>query len=195
MKFNGSYVISAPRSVVWATLMKDGRLSPILAPEFQLNNADDNQYEGAVHIAVGPLRGVYHGHLTISQMAEPESFLVAFSGGGEPGKLAGNGRVRLESRDQTTILHFAGEVESDGRLSALPPRMVQANINAVVRRAIENVQGVLEPGNQRPETTSPANPVSGQTWLRAALLAGLLAFGGFLVARAIGKKWRANPDA
>ena len=194
MKFEGKYTISAPRSVVWATLMKDGRLSSILAPEFQLKNADNNRYEGSVRVAVGPLRGVYQGHLTLSQTTELESFRVDFMGKSEQGRLEGYGRICLEPHNKATIIHYEGEVSGNERLGALPARMVQANVNAIIRRAIESVQRVFEPEKQTVAASLPLAAPSKSMWARAALMGGLLAIGGFLLARLIGKKLSADSD-
>ncbi len=158
---------------------------PAIAPDFRLLEViGENRYRGVLNIAVGPLRGAYEGRVIVSEVDTPVGFRVDFVGEGQQGGAAGYGRIRLIPHNQTTLIQYEGEIEADGQLASLAPRLVQANINAVIRRLITGVARAL--GVEPPPPTRAASPW--ETQPRAFIAAGLLMGGGLIIAAIIGKK-------
>ena len=188
MKIQVSQSISATRDQIWSALTDSAKLLPALKHLQMTGHLGDGSYAGQLIIPVGPVGGTYEGTVTISQVVPPLQFQVHFSGQGERGTVNGNGRVHLEEINQATNIHFEGEIDVTGKLSDLPPRLLQSNANAIVRRSVKAVQ--MSSGPERdvteglPLTRKGGLNLSAQT----AVLAGMAALACIILIRVIGKK-------
>ena len=189
MIIQGRQTIAAPHDQVWAILMENGRLSPSLAPDFWSGQTTgENSYQGVLDIAVGPLRGDYTCQATISDVETPVGFRIDFVGQGQQGKVAGYGRIHLTPHNQNTTIHYKGEIEADDQLAALAPRLLQANINAVIRRACDGVRRAL--GLEPPLSGTALTHHDNQPTLgpRTLIMMGLLLVGTLIVGNKLREK-------
>lgn len=183
MKITGSRIIAAPVAEV-ATILQDGRPFARTVPDFRLNTPlDDQSQRGTLTIVAGPLQGQYEVTFV---MAQPETavFTCHFDGHGAKGIFHGYGRLHLEDQNNQTIIHYAGEIDVAGQLAELPPRLLQANVNAAIRRILEGIDRSLWPDKFAPEPPAAAP----SSWLKTAVPAGLLLLAALLLSRLIGKK-------
>ncbi|MCP4427990.1 MAG: hypothetical protein GY803_26185 [Chloroflexi bacterium] len=190
MKIKGSQSIAAPRDQVWAVFMESGRLSSAMDHYWLMEPPGENAYRGVLNVELGPLRGSYEGTLTLSQIEPPNGFQIGFDGQNRRGAFRGNGRIRLESHAQTTLIHYDGDIHFDGELANLSPRMLQANVNAVIRRSIEGVRRALWPEKHIAGVPLTRTVYPWESWPRAAIILGLLAVGGLIIALVFGKRRR-----
>ena len=123
----------------------------------------------------------------MTRIEAPTAVHVSFDGRGEKSAYRGNGRLQLEAQGDNTILHYDGDVAVEGGLAELPPRLLQANLKGIIRRSLQGVDRALWP-EQFPPTPRTRSITLWPAWAGPVLAAGLLALGGLIVARAIGKK-------
>jgi len=185
MKIEGSQTIAAPRDAVWNAMMESGRFTQAINHYQLLKSLGNHQFRGILNAGVGPLRGRHTVTTRLSHIEPLVGFQLEFEGQGVMGTFAGNGRVRLDAHDQMTTVHYEGDLTVKGRLAELPPRLLQANLNAIIRRTIEGIDILLWPEKHTPGAASPdAAPTS---TAQNPLIIGLLALAGALAFVVIGK--------
>jgi hypothetical protein len=57
-----------------------------------------------------------------------------------------------------------------GQLATLPPRLLLANVNAIIRRTLNGIETILWPETQSGQSDEPLP----QPWIKTAVPAGLL---------------------
>lgn len=183
MKITGYRHIDAPQKVVESALL-DGRRLVQAIPDFRLGvPLDGQQQRGTLTITVGPMRGQYEGTFTVTRPAAAV-WEIAFDGHSAQGIFQGHGRIHLTARNEQTTLHYEGDVDVTGRLAELPPRLLQANVNAIIRRCLDGLERILWPDKF---VVEPESDVSLPAWLKTAVPAGFLFLAVFLLARFIGR--------
>lgn len=178
MNVSGSRRIAAPVAIV-AAVLRDGQRLVQVVPDLRW----DDQQRVILSVTSGPVRGKYRLAVLCSW---PETAVcqLKFDGQGEACEFHGNGRIHLEAQNQQTIIHFAGDINVTGRLANLPPRLLLANINAIIRRTLDGIETILWPKTHLPEPEAPLP----QTWMKTAVPAGLLLFVTILLVRFFSKR-------
>ena len=144
MKITGSRQIAASTAEV-TTILQNGRQLAQAISELQLNAPlDARQQRVTLSVAVGPLQGQYEFVIVVAQ-PETAVFTIQFDGHGAKGTFLGNGRLRLEAQNEYTTIHYAGEIEVAGQLADLSPHLLQANVNAIIRRCLDGVERSKQP--------------------------------------------------
>lgn len=181
MKIAGQRHIDAPQTVMESALL-DGRRLVQAIPDFRLGiPLDGQQQRGTLTVPVGPMRGQYEGTFTVTRSATAV-WEIAFDGHSAQGIFKGHGRIHLTPHNEQTTLHYEGNVNVTGQLAELPPRLLQANVNAIVRRCLDGLERILRPDKF---VTEPESDVSLPAWLKTAVPAGFLFLAVFLLARFI----------
>ncbi len=186
LKIEGQHIIAAPRDLVWAAMMENGRFTQTASHYQLLESLEDNQFHGILSVQVGPLRGEHRLTTHFSQVDPATGFTIRFDGSGELGTFAGNGRVHLDAHDQNTTLHYKGNITVTGSLAELPTRLLHANINAIIRRTIEGIRLILWP---EPQTVGL--PPTSNSWpkeSRPYLIASLFSVATIITLIFIGKR-------
>ncbi|MCB9419706.1 MAG: hypothetical protein H6667_07875 [Ardenticatenaceae bacterium] len=184
MKIAGNRRIAAPQTVVEAVL-QDGQKLAQAVPDFRPGPPlDEQRQRGTLTIAVGPMRGQYEGSFTITR-PETAVWQITFDGHSAQGIFQGNGRIQLTPENEQTIIHYEGNIEVAGQLAGLPPRLLQANINAIVRRCLDSIERVLWPEKF---IIAPIEDAAPPMWCKTAVPAALMAVAALLLIRFINKR-------
>jgi len=184
MKIAGNRRIAATQTAVEAVLQDGWRLVQAV-PDFWPGPPLDEQHQrGTLTVAVGPMRGQYEGTFTITR-PETAVWEITFDGHSAQGIFQGNGRVQLTPQNEQTIIHYEGDIEVAGQLADLPPRLLQANVNAIIRRCLDGVERALWPENFVIESGQDAVP---PVWWKTAVPAALVAVSTFLLIRLVSKR-------
>lgn len=138
MKIEGSYTFKdAPREVVWETLMDPDALSTALPGGDKLVKIDENEYEAALDVRVGPVQGNFEGKIEVSDLQPPETYHMKVSGQGASGFLNGEGDVTLEESGSDTLMHYAGEAQVGGRIAGVGQRLISSSARSIIRQGLE----------------------------------------------------------
>lgn len=145
MKVAGEYVFEGPREEVWELLRDPEVLASALPGTQSLNKLSDTEFEGQMHVQIGPVSGVFAGKLIVSDEVPPESCTLSVDGRGQPGFVRGTGRVRLTDQgDGTTLLKYEGDVNIGGRLASVGQRMIDTVSKSMIRQGLEAVNNALK---------------------------------------------------
>lgn len=181
MKVAGNRTISAPKAVV-ESILRDGQRLAEAISDFQLSSPLDEQHQrGTLTIQVGPMRGQYEGAFTITE-SKSAVWEIIFDGHSAQGIFQGHGRIHLTPYNEQTIIQYEIDIEAAGPLANLPPRLLYANVNAIIRRCLDGIERVLWPEKFVVE------PVGSRVWLKTAVPGIILLFGTFLLIYLVRKR-------
>ncbi len=143
MKINGAHTFAAPTEVIWPMLLDPHILASVMPGCEKLEQVAENEYQGILKIKVGPVQGNFNGNVLLSDIQSPESYTIAVDGKGAPGFVKGNGRLRLESDGNTTILHYEGDAQVGGRLASVGQRLLDTSAKAIIRQSLEGLEAQI----------------------------------------------------
>jgi len=141
VKISGSYTIRAARDAVFARVTDPQAIASCLPGVENLNQVTPDQYEMAMTVAIGPVKGTFQGKVQLADINPPESYRMAVEGQGKPGFARGVGSVQLRViDDQTTEITYEGDVELGGPFAGVAQRM----LGGVAKRMIEQFFACIE---------------------------------------------------
>ncbi|MDQ7843702.1 MAG: carbon monoxide dehydrogenase subunit G [Armatimonadota bacterium] len=124
MKVEGTYTFPAPRERIWALLNDPAVLARATPGVKTLTPQGPDHYAARIELAVGPVRGVYDGTVSITEKAPPERMTLRVEGGGRPGTIRATGELRLVEQDGRTVVHYTGEAQITGLIASVGHRLI-----------------------------------------------------------------------
>jgi len=145
VKVAGEYVFNGPREEVWELVRDPEVLATALPGTQSLNQVSENEYEGEMHVRVGPVAGVFSGRVVASDEVPPESYTLTVEGKGGPGFAKGTGHVQLvDQGDGTTLMKYEGEVQIGGKVASVGQRLLDTASKSMLRQGLEALNKALE---------------------------------------------------
>jgi carbon monoxide dehydrogenase subunit G len=145
VKIAGEYVFNGPRETVWELVRDPEVLATALPGTQSLNQVSENEYEGEMHVRVGPVAGVFSGRVVASDEVPPESYTLSVEGKGAPGFAKGTGHVQLiDQGDGTTLMKYEGEIQIGGRIASVGQRLMDSASKSMIRQGLETLNKALE---------------------------------------------------
>jgi carbon monoxide dehydrogenase subunit G len=145
MKLAGEYVFDGPREEVWE-LLRDPEVLAIALPGMQsLGHVGENEYEGNMHVQVGPVSGVFSGRVIISDEVPLESYTMTVEGKGKAAFVKAIGDVRLVGQgDGTTLMIYEGEFQVGGKLVSVGQRLIDSVSKRMLRQGLDTLNETLQ---------------------------------------------------
>jgi uncharacterized protein len=140
MKISGSYTVDAQRQEVWTRLLDPNSLSSCIPGVEKLNKTGENEYEMAMNVGVGMIRGTYEGKVRITNVNEPSDYTMYVEGSGRPGFVKGTGNISLEENGESTEITYEGNVEVGGPVGSVAQRM----LGSVSKRMVDQFFTCIE---------------------------------------------------
>jgi carbon monoxide dehydrogenase subunit G len=145
MKLEGEYLFNGPREDVWKLVRDPEVLSTALPGTQSLNKISDTEFEGVMHLKIGPMAGNFAGKLVVSNEVPPESCTLTVEGKGAPGSVKGIGHVQLtEQADGKTLMKYTGDLQVSGTLASTGQRMIEPVSKSMVKQGLETLNKALE---------------------------------------------------
>lgn len=170
MEMNGEVSINAPRPRVWAALNDPAVLARCIdgVESLTRTQADGTErFEGRMNARVGPVRASFAGHVALTQVNAPESYVLVGEGkGGVAGFAKGEARVMLtETAPGTTLLAYQVSSSVGGKLAQLGARLIEGAAKGYadtfftrLKAEIEVPEGAAAPESAAPEIAPPVAP-------------------------------------
>ena len=192
MKVAGEHAFRAPRAHVWAALESREALERSLPGVRRLVATGPDEYEIAIDVGVGSVKGVYEGSFALADKVPGESCTVRASAGGRPGTVTATARMRLTDGDGGGArLAYEADAEVTGSLAGVGQRLM----GAAARRTTEQFLSALddwiaspEPERPRERAPRPARAGADPVVIAVSALAG---FALALIGVAVGR-WTAR---
>jgi carbon monoxide dehydrogenase subunit G len=145
MNLEGEHLFKGPQQEVWNMIRDPEVLATALPGTQKLNKLDEQHYEGAMNIRIGPVSGAFSGKLEVADEVPPESCTLIVEGKGAPGFAKGTGHVKfLDLGDGTTMLKYDGAVQIGGTLASVGQRMIDSVAKSMIKQAFETLDKALE---------------------------------------------------
>jgi len=145
MKLDGEYLFNGPREQVWKLVRDPEVLSTALPGTQSLNKISDTEFEGVMHLKIGPMAGNFAGKLEVSDEVPPESCTLTVEGRGAPGSVKGTGHVQLTAQAEgKTLMKYTGDLQVSGTLASTGQRMIEPVSKSMIRQGLETLDKALQ---------------------------------------------------
>jgi carbon monoxide dehydrogenase subunit G len=145
MKLDGEYLFNGPREELWKLVRDPEVLSRALPGAQSLNKLSDTEYEGVMHLSIGPMSGEFAGKLVVSNEVPPESCTLTVEGKGGPGFVKGTGHVQLVVQPESkTLMKYTGDLQVGGKLASTGQRMIDTVSKSMIRQGLETLDKALQ---------------------------------------------------
>lgn len=130
MDFQGSQLLQHPAPTVWRALMDPAVLQQCIAgcEKFEYLGGDD--YSSTVKVSIGPVAARFTSKLSLSDLVEPTSCSLHFSGqGGVAGFGKGTAKLQLvQAEAGQTQLNWTAQAQVGGKLAQIGSRLVEGSV-------------------------------------------------------------------
>lgn len=145
MKLQGEYIFNGPREEVWELLRDPEVLATALPGTQSLTPISENEYEGKMHVRIGPVSGVFSGRVIASNEIPPESYTLTVEGQGRAAFVKASGDVQLiDQGDGTTLMKYQGEFHVGGKLASVGQRLIDSVSKKMLRHGLDTLNKVLQ---------------------------------------------------
>jgi hypothetical protein len=145
MKLHGDYLFDGPREEVWEIIRDPKVLATALPGTQSLEQVSENEYEGEMHVRIGPVSGMFQGKIVVSDEVEPESCTLTVEGKGTPGFAKGTGQVQLvEQEGDKTLLQYEGDMQVGGRIASVGQRLIDTASRSMIEQGLESLNKALQ---------------------------------------------------
>jgi carbon monoxide dehydrogenase subunit G len=130
--------------VVWQALLDPEVLAKTMPGCERLERISDNEYKGVLKIRVGPVQGQFEGIVTITDLDPPQGYHMQVNGKGAPGFIKGEGTVRLEEENSSTLMYYSGTAQVGGRIASVGQRLLDSSAKALTRQSLEGLDNQIK---------------------------------------------------
>ncbi|MGH3331859.1 MAG: SRPBCC family protein [Nocardioidaceae bacterium] len=159
MKVSGTSRLSADRDAVWRALTDPSVLVRTIPGCQQLEALGGDAYKMTIAAGVGSIKGVYDGHVRLTDQEHPGSFRMHAQGAGAPGTIGAEVLVTLmDHADGGTELTYDADATVGGMIGGVGQRMLTGVSKKMATEFFGNVDLVLT-GPAGPGPVAPGGPV------------------------------------
>ena len=129
MKVTGEATLNAPVDQVWAALLDPAVLVRTIPGCERLEATGENSYAMTVTAGVASIKGSYAGTVSLTDLPDPNAFLMKAAGAGGPGTVSADVTVTLTEAALTPRWKTmaAPPLSAMRSHSVMPPRLVESN--------------------------------------------------------------------
>ena len=120
MKIEGRFIFPAPSQEVWDLLTDPESLQHCTPGCKQLTEIAADEFEATMEVGIGPIKGTFHGKISMKEKTPPRSYRLIIEGSGATGFVRGEGALTLEDEagDQT-VVHVSGDGQVGGVMAGV----------------------------------------------------------------------------
>jgi uncharacterized protein len=144
MKITGNTTLHASRDRVWEALNDPAVLVRTIPGVQELRTAGQNSYQMILTAGVASIKGIYQGHVRLTDQQAPHSFILIATGSGAPGTVDARVRVRLaEAGDSETWLEYDADAAVGGMIGGVGQRVLTGVAKKTAGEFFQAVDDVL----------------------------------------------------
>ena len=149
MQLTGEVTIMAARDQVWAALNDPDVLARCIEGVEALTRVpgdDGDRFEGKMNAKVGPVRATFTGQVTLTDVVQPESYVLVGEGkGGVAGFAKGQAAVTLAAVGaRETLLRYDVTSSVGGKLAQLGARLIEGTAKGYATSFFTRLKDELE---------------------------------------------------
>jgi uncharacterized protein len=144
MKIEGHFIFPAPSQEVWDLLTDPQSLQHCTPGCKQLTEIATDEFEATMEVGIGPIKGIFHGKISMKDKAPPCSYKLIIEGSGAAGFVRGEGALTLqdEAGDQTAV-HVSGDGQVGGVMAGVGQRLFEGVAKQLMGQFFQCMQGRL----------------------------------------------------
>jgi carbon monoxide dehydrogenase subunit G len=151
MDMAGEQLILLPQREVWDALNDPQVLKACIPGCESITQVAENQYAIMMMAAVGPVKAKFNGSLTLSDIAPPNSYSIAFTGsGGAAGFGKGGARVALNPDGNGTRLVYSANAQVGGKLAQVGSRLIDGVAKKMAEEFFTRFNATVKPADAQP---------------------------------------------
>jgi 2-furoyl-CoA dehydrogenase large subunit len=135
----GEALVPAAPATVWDTLLEPQNLAAVIPGCRSLERVAENRYRARLTLGVGPVRGVFHAQVQLSELDPPSALTLSGDLNGPLGCSRGSGRMRLTPEAQGTRVRYDYAFEITGKVAAVGGRMLDGAARVVIGQFFERL--------------------------------------------------------
>jgi carbon monoxide dehydrogenase subunit G len=143
MEIVGEFTFNLPQETVWEVLHDPKALAYIIPMLMDLKQVNENEYSGALFFKVGTIAGTFRGKLELTNIQAPDSYDLKVQGNSPIGQVHIEGGMRLEARDDHTIMFYHGNANFGGRIVSVGSRLLEVAIKSIMQQSFETLNRYL----------------------------------------------------
>ncbi|MBX9589389.1 MAG: carbon monoxide dehydrogenase subunit G [Hyphomonadaceae bacterium] len=163
MDMKGEERISASRDVVWKALNDVDVLRQSIPGCESLEKVSDTDMTAKVKLQIGPVRAVFSGKVTLSDIDPPNGYRISGEGqGGVAGYAKGGAVVRLVGDGDGTLLKYEAKADVGGKLAQLGGRLIDSTARKLAGEFFQRFGAIVGSPAGVPMPAAPAR----EGWFR-----------------------------
>lgn len=143
MEINGEFTFNGPHDKVWEVLQDPRALAVIIPLAMDMKQIGDHLYSGALFYKVGSIAGMFRGKIELMNLIAPTSYDIKVHGVSPIGEVNILGSMRLEASDNTTKMHYHGDVNFGGRIASVGSRMLDMSVRTLMKQSFDTLNRYL----------------------------------------------------
>ena len=159
MNIEGQHTFNVSQETLWNALLDPVILSKILPGCEKLEEVGENDYRGVMNIGIGPVQGRFEGEFSISNINPLKSYQLKLGGKGPSGFVEGKGEIRLETKNNSTILHYAIDAQVGGLVAGVGQRLLESSARSIARQGLEQLHQLVTSQLKSESSGTPAQEV------------------------------------
>ena len=124
MKLSGSYEFNAPADKVWSIMTDPKNLESCIPGCESLKPQGNDEYEAALTVGVGPIRGKYNAKISMRDQVPNQSYRLVVSGTGPSGFLNSEAVITLDEKDGKTTVAVDSDSQAGGPVARVGQRLM-----------------------------------------------------------------------
>ncbi len=137
MDIKGSHIFDAPRDEVWQAVLDPDVLSNSLPGIQDLESIGENEFKARMKIRMGPVQGQVNGIVHLVDLNPPVGYHIILDASGAQGFVKGEGDLKLEPQNGSTVLHYSGVAQVGGRIASVGQRLMESSAQALIQQGLE----------------------------------------------------------
>tara|TARA_Y100000590_G_scaffold14002_1_gene16819 strand:- start:206 stop:778 length:573 start_codon:yes stop_codon:yes gene_type:complete len=124
MKLSGSYQINLKKQKVWEALNNPKILQKTIPGCEEFIKKSETEFTATATNKIGPFNASFTGDIELKDLNPPNSYKIIGSGNSPVGFANGEAIVRLEDKDDGTILTYTVEANVGGKIAQVGSRLI-----------------------------------------------------------------------
>ena len=144
MKVEGRFIFPASSQEVWNLLTDPHSLQHCTPGCKQLTEIAADEFEATMEIGVGPIKGAFHGKISMKDKTPPRSYRLIIEGSGAAGFVRGEGALTLQEEEaEKTTVHVSGDGQVGGVMAGVGQRLFEGVAKQLMEQFFKCMQSQL----------------------------------------------------
>lgn len=146
MIVSGEFTFQGPRETVWGLLQDPDVLAKTLPGAKELREVGEDQYEGVMQVALGPITAArFTVKVALKDKVPPERYTMEIDGRGPVGYTRGRAQVELAAEAAaTTLMTYTADLQIGGKVAAVGQRLLDSVSKMMTRKGLEALNDELK---------------------------------------------------